>query len=307
MTRKTLTLLMLLALCLSVSAQSLLVGTYNIRNNHNDDAAHGNGWLQRCPRICGQVRFEEPDIFGTQEGYIEQLTDMKAQLPGYDFIGVAREDGKQSGEYSAIFYHTGRLQLLEQGNFWLSTTPDVPSKGWDAACTRICTWGKFAEKAGEHRTFYFFNLHMDHVGKVARREAARLVMQKIHALHEPNPNVILTGDFNVDQKDEIYTIFTQSGLLNDAYMVASDKFAENGTYNAYNPDLKTDSRIDHIFVTRNFLVKHYAVMTNCYWSEVPCDETLLHSANAPKEVLLMRYERRLPSDHYPVWAKLGWQ
>ena len=128
------------------------------------------------------------------------------------------------------------FQLLDHGDFWLNETPDKPALGWDAACIRICTWGKFSVKTAQndanykqsdspkdnHKTFYYFNLHMDHVGVVARREAAKLVVKRIKEMTDGLP-VILTGDFNVDQNDEIYTIFTQSGLLKDSFDAAVER------------------------------------------------------------------------------------
>ena len=190
-------------------AQPLYVGTYNIRYQNNDDSRNGNGWTKRCPVVCDQLNFEHPDIFGTQEVLEPQLHDMLQRLDGYDYIGVGRDDGKTKGEYAAIFYDKQRLRLVENGHFWLSETPDKPSLGWDAACIRICTWGKF-EVIQDNGTalhtdgtmglqFYFFNLHMDHVGVKARREAAKLVVERIGQMAGDKLPVVLTGDFNVDQ------------------------------------------------------------------------------------------------------------
>lgn len=268
-------------LCLVVQGQGLYVGTYNIRYQNQGDYKKGNGWKQRCPVVCAQINFQHPDILGTQEVLAEQLDDMKALLTDYDYIGVGRDDGKRKGEHTVIFYDRKTIRLLQQGHFWLSETPDKPGLGWDAACTRICTWGKFrSRKAG--KTFYFFNLHLDHVGVVARRESARLVVRHIREIAKGKP-VILTGDFNVDQNDTIYSIFTTSGLLNDSYEHSKQRFAENGTFNGFNPDRKTDSRIDHIFVSPSFHVMRYGILTNCYWTD---------------------QGRRLPSDHYPVFVRL---
>ena len=272
-------------------AQPLYVGTYNIRYQNNDDSRNGNGWTKRCPVVCDQLNFEHPDIFGTQEVLESQLHDMLQRLDGYDYIGVGRDDGKTKGEYAAIFYDKQRLRLVENGHFWLSETPDKPSLGWDAACIRICTWGKF-EVVQDNGTalhtdgtmglqFYFFNLHMDHVGVKARREAAKLVVERIGQMAGDKLPVVLTGDFNVDQNDEIYGIFTQSGLV-DSYTAARLRFAENGTFNAYHQERKTSSRIDHVFVSPQFYVDRYGVLTNTYWAD----------------------SQRLPSDHYPVFVRL---
>ena len=264
---------------LAASAQSLYVGSYNIRYQNYEDNVIGNGWEKRCPVVCDQLNFEHPDIFGAQEVLEPQLRDMLQRLDGYDYIGVGRDDGKQAGEYAAIFYDKRKLRLVDNGHFWLSQTPDKPSIGWDAACVRICTWGLFEDNATGLQ-FYFYNLHMDHIGIVARREAAKMVVERIS--QRANTPVILTGDFNVDQNDEIYTILTQSGQLVDTYTAARLRFAENGTFNAYHQERKTASRIDHIFVSPQFTVDRYGVLTNTYWSD----------------------QRRLPSDHYPVFVRL---
>ncbi len=308
--KRNLLLAVVLLLSLSIStsdafAQNLFVGTYNIRNNGgNGDVERGNGWNQRVGVICGQVNFEQPDIFGTQEVLHQQVLDLKEGLSGYDYIGVGRDDGKEEGEYECIWYNTNRLELLDKGNFWLNERPDIPELGWDAACIRICSWGKFKVK-GEKKAkkFFYFNLHMDHVGIVARREAAKLIVKKIREIAGDAP-VVVTGDFNVDQKNEIYNIFTESGILKDSFVHAKQRFAENGTFNSFNPNLFTDSRIDHIFVSPSTTVNHYAVMTNGYWTEEKIDEQELEGRDAPRELRFKRYQLRTASDHYPVWAKI---
>jgi len=273
---------LLLSALTPARGQQLYVGSYNIRYENNDDAKKGNGWKQRCPVICAQINFEHPDIFGTQEVLKGQLADMAALLPDYDHIGVGRDDGKSAGEHEVVFYDRQAVKLLEQGHFWLSETPEKPGLGWDAACIRICTWGKF-QCLRSGKTFYFFNLHMDHVGVVARRESAKLVVSRISEMAKGLP-VVLTGDFNVDQTDEIYTIFTSSGLLLDSYEHARQRFAETGTFNSFRTETKTNSRIDHVFVSPSFRILRYGLLTNCYWdSNGTC---------------------RLPSDHYPVFVRL---
>ena len=287
----------------SISAQ-LLVGSYNIRYKNGGDSIKGNVWNKRCQVICDQVNFMSPDIFGAQEVLNGQLNDMLARLDGYDYIGVGRDDGKQAGEYAAIFYKTDRLRLLDEGNFWLNETPDRPGLGWDAACVRICTWGRFAgQTATDDDAFYFFNLHMDHVGVTARREAAKLIVRKIIEIAHDTP-VIVTGDFNVDQNDEIYGIFTTSGLLKDSYLASRLRFAENGTFNSFDPDLYTESRIDHILVSPSARVDSYGVLTNSYWIPDKSSADQLKGHDAPQQINFSKYSRRLPSDHYPVFVRL---
>lgn len=269
-------------------AQELTVGSYNIRYKNNDDSLNGNGWARRCPSICNQILWERPDIFGAQEVLHPQLMDLAARLTNYRWIGVGRDDGKEAGEYAAIFYNPQRVQLVEDGHFWLNETPDRPALGWDAACIRICTWGHFRDlKTGQD--FYFLNLHMDHVGVRARSESARLVMQRITQMTDGGKRLaVLTGDFNVAQDDELYTLFTESGVLKDCYTNAAQRFAENGTYNAFKPSRFTTERIDHIFVTPATTVEAYAVRTDSRWQEEPDGKVL----------------RRNFSDHYPIFARI---
>jgi endonuclease/exonuclease/phosphatase family metal-dependent hydrolase len=276
-----------------------MVGSYNIRYKNWNDSVQGNVWNKRCQVICDQLNFMAPDVFGAQEVLYGQLQDMKEALDGYDYIGIGRDDGERAGEHEAIFYKTDKIKLLDHGDFWLSETPEKPGLGWDAVCIRICTWGKFSM---DETVFYYFNLHMDHVGVIARREAAKLVVDRIREIAQGAP-VILTGDFNVDQTNEIYTIFTESGLLKDSYDAARIRFAENGTFNAFKTEYYTTSRIDHVFVSPEIQVESYGVLTNSYWTP---DDTIdtLKASDAPQEISFDNYIRRNPSDHYPVFVKV---
>ena len=304
--RKLLFLAIFAITMVAATAQEMLVGSYNIRYKNRNDSLNGNVWAKRCQVICDQVNFMNPLIFGTQEVLYNQLQDLQQDLDGYDYIGIGRDDGERGGEHEAIFYKKDQLTLLDSGNFWLSETPEKPGLGWDAACIRICTWGKFqvnAKKKKDRTTFYFFNLHMDHVGVVARREAAKLVVARIQEIAN-DARVILTGDFNVDQTNEIYNIFTDSGLLKDSYETARIRFAENGTFNAFKTEYFTTSRIDHVFVSPAITVEAYGVLTNSYWTKNQISDEALKASDAPQEIWFSNTTRRNPSDHYPVFVKI---
>lgn len=262
----------------SLTAQTINIGTYNIRNDNNDDVVNGNGWKQRLPNVCNLIKFHDFDIFGTQEGFRHQLEDIKNTLSGYDYIGVGRDDGETKGEHSAVFYKKNRFELLQSGNFWLAETPDKPVMGWDAVCVRICTWGEFKEKESG-KIFYLFNLHADHIGVEARKESSKLVVSKMKEIANDRP-VILTGDFNVTQTDESYYTYINSGILKDTYDNAPFRYENNGTFNNFDIEKKTNERIDHIFYTGNLKINKYGILTDIYWDE--------------------KGKPRIPSDHYPV-------
>lgn len=276
------------------------VASYNLRQLNDDDTRRGDGWQRRLPMVASIIRFHDFDIFGTQEGFKSQLEDLKAQLPGYDYIGRARDDGKEAGEHSAIFYDTNKFELLDHGDFWLSETPDQPGLGWDAACVRICSWGKFRHKESG-REFQFFNLHMDHVGEQARIESVYLVQKKMKEIGLNLPT-FLTGDFNVDQMNKMYGVLTGSDFLRDSFTTADFVYAPNGTFNNYKTDGFTESRIDHIFVTDDVKVEKYGVLTDTYRTAEGEGQTY-DTANFPKEVHLDSYKARTPSDHFPVKIK----
>ena len=281
---------------------SITVASYNLRNANGGDSINGNGWGQRYPVIAQIVQYHDFDIFGTQECFIHQLKDMKEALPGYDYIGVGRDDGKEKGEHSAIFYRTDKFDVIEKGDFWLSETPDVPSKGWDAVLPRICSWGHFKCKDTGFE-FLFFNLHMDHIGKKARVESAFLVQEKMKELGANLP-AILTGDFNVDQTHSSYKALVSNGVLKDSYESADFRYATNGTFNSFDPNNFTESRIDHVFVSPLFKVKKYGELTDTYRSTKATGTEKANVKDCPEEISIESYEARTPSDHFPVKVEL---
>jgi len=282
-------------------SQTINVATFNIRNDNNkQDKAQGDGWERRLPVISNLIRFHEFDIFGTQEGLYHQLTGMRDLLPGYAFTGKGRDDGEQAGEFSAIFYDTRKFELLEEGDFWLSEDTSKPNKGWDAALPRICSWAKLRLKENG-KTLYFFNVHFDHVGVKAREESSKLILAKIKDM-AGNHTSILTGDFNVDQNSSSYKVLNESEILQDSYEMAEVKYALNGTFSAFDPNAMTESRIDHIFLTNDFHVSRYGVLTDTYRTLLTEEEKA--SGNFPKEVKLKDYRARVPSDHFPVMTTI---
>lgn len=303
--RLTLRLFFLAVLLHLPSAHALIVGTYNIRYANQGDVERGDGWDQRAPVIAGLIRFHNFDVLGVQEALHHQLQTLQKLMPEYAYTGRGRDDGKERGEHAAIFYKKEKFRLLEGGDFWLSETTSVPSKGWDAALPRICTWVNL-QSMDNQGSFFVFNVHFDHRGVQARLESSRLLLRKIKELASDRP-FMLTGDFNVDQTSEGYRILAASGELADAYETAPIRYALNGTANAFNPDARTGSRIDHIFLSRHFKALRYGVLTDSYRSPRPRTQGDTASANFPREVKFGEFQARLPSDHFPVLVEVEFQ
>ncbi len=283
---------------LSNYAQELRVGSFNLRYDNPADSL--NNWNYRKEIVAGLIRFHDFDILGTQEGLSHMLKNLEGNLPGYSRIGVGRDDGKQAGEHSAIFYKKELFKILDHGDFWLSEHPEKPLKGWDAVLPRICTWGKFKEKASG-KVFYFFNTHFDHVGVEARKESAKLILEKIKEIASGAPT-ILTGDFNVDQHSDSFKVFEQSPLITDAYDVVPLKYGAEGTYNGFNTNAYSDKRIDHIFITKNVHALKHGILTDIYHLEEDRVKGIIDKGDFPKEISLKIQQARLPSDHYPLLA-----
>ncbi len=259
-------------------AQDLSVLTYNLR--YDTEADGENRWDNRKDFLIAQLRFYRPDVFGTQEGMVHQLKAIEAGLGDYGFVGKGRDRGTDEGEFSAIFYNKYRVNLLSDSTFWLSETPDVPSKGWDAALNRVCTYALFEER-GNGKMFYVFNAHLDHMGETARKESLRLIREKIAAVNTTGFPVVLMGDFNLEPEHE--AVIALGKVMTDAHILAGkEAFGPRGTFNGFETANKAERRIDYLFLSPNdFRLKKYGILT-------------------------ATIEGRFPSDHFPVYAELEW-
>lgn len=258
---------LLLSFTINVQAQNLKIATFNVRLYNNRDT--GNLWVDRAPYVSSLIRFHDFDIFGVQEAYKNQLDDMSKALPEYARYGVGREDGKEAGEHSSVYYKKDLYKLLKSGDFWLSETPDVPGKGWDATCcNRICSW-VYLEDLKSRKKFYVFNVHFDHQGVIARRESAKLMIQKIKEIAANQP-VVLTGDFNGNRSSELYQILSNSTLLTDSYAGVQFPYENNASFNGFKTPSGKDV-IDHIFISKHFKPTKWGILTDTYFGKYPSD------------------------------------
>ncbi|WP_036380102.1 endonuclease/exonuclease/phosphatase family protein [Muricauda sp. MAR_2010_75] len=274
--KRSILIAFVLGIVLNVNGQNLEVISYNIRyDNPNDKPNH---WDNRKEFLIAQLNFYAPDVFGTQEGLVHQLKAIDDGLDKYTYFGVGRDHGDDRGEFTAIFYNKDKLKVLDESTFWLSETPKVPSKGWDAALPRICTYGLFENKEDGSK-FMVFNTHFDHVGVKAREESSKLILEKIKEFNPSNLPVILTGDFNLESESPgVQVILTE---MEDAHIAAGENaFGPIGTFNGFDFAKPVERRIDYIFVS-------------------PDSIEVIKSA-----ILSDSKDLRYPSDHLPVFAQL---
>lgn len=239
--------------------------TFNIRLNTASDSL--NAWPYRKDKVASQVLFHEVHILGVQEALHDQVMDLQQRLSRYKYAGAGRDDGKTKGEYSAIFYDTVRFQLLESETFWLSLTPREPgSKSWDAAITRIVTWVKMKDRRTSN-IFFVFNTHFDHIGKIARRESAQLLKQKVHDIAGTAPAIIM-GDFNAKPSDEpIQTVLDKKdphGFTDTKELSLTPHYGPAGTFNGFGSKERDDQPIDYIFVKGRWSVLKHATISQTW-------------------------------------------
>ena len=290
---------------LSGLAHAHIFATYNIRYDNSGDASRGNAWNERGSVIAKMVRFHGFDLFGTQEGFLHQMQDLQKLLPEHALLTHGRDDGKDKGEHVGIFYRKDKFKLLNSGRFWLSETPEKASTGWDAALPRLCTWGEFSDLAAK-KSFYVFNIHFDHRGAKARRESAKLLREMARKIAGDSP-VILLGDFNSGQDSKVHQILADKKIFTAAFELSPIKLATVGTANGFDPNADTQTRIDHLFLTKHFRVERYGILTDSYRSQnnMSSDKEA-GSRNFPKEIRFEKSLARLPSDHFPVVIKAEW-
>lgn len=265
----------------TVQSQELNVMSFNIRLNTKSDSL--NAWPYRKDKVASQILFHNAQIVGVQEALHDQMMDLQQLLPGYNYTGVARDDGKTKGEYSAIFYDTIVLKLLSYSTFWLSLTPDVPgSKSWDAAITRIVTWARFRERRSG-KIFFVFNTHFDHMGKEARKQSAMLLKQKVKEI-AGNTACIITGDFNSKPFDQPILELTDKNderrFTDSKEISKTPHYGPTGTFNGFKTKETDEFPIDYIFLKGKWKVLWHATLSQTW-------------------------EGRFSSDHFPVFAVIS--
>ena len=251
--------------------EGLKVMSYNIRLGVGKDGT--NSWEHRWPATIAMLEEVKPDVFGVQEAMNFQIKLVDELATDYKNVGVGREDGKSEGEHMSIFWNKKTVKLLKWGTYWLSETPEKPSKGWDAACYRTATWALMKDKK-TGKKFYFVNTHLDHKGKEAQKNGLKLIVERIGAMNKEGYPMVLTGDFNVRPDNPCLTDL-------DKMMTSTRKIAKKtdnkGTFNGWG---KSSSVIDFIYVSGFSNVAEYQTITKKF------------------------ADRPFISDHYPIMSIL---
>jgi endonuclease/exonuclease/phosphatase family metal-dependent hydrolase len=216
-----------------------------------------------------------PDLIGVQEALHPQLEYILRALPGYEMVGVGRDDGVRAGEYACILYRSAALTLNRSDTFWFSDTPErVASASWGNRVTRICTWAQFITPEG--RAIYHYNVHLDHESQPSRERSVALLLARM-AVRDPKAPVLVTGDFNAGETNPALIAMREGNLYRDTFRVAHPSAAPVGTFTGFKYGEVGGEKIDYVFATPEWEVL---------------------------EAAIVRSERdgRYPSDHFPVTA-----
>ena len=251
----------------------LKVMSYNIRLGVGKDGT--NSWEFRYPATALMIEDQQPDVFGVQEAYDFQVLFIKENCRNYDCVGVGREDGKSKGEHMSIFWNKKTISLLKSGTFWLSETPEKPSKGWDSKHYRTATWALMKDKR-TGKKFYFVNTHLDHRGVLAQKNGLALIVSRIDEINPKGYPMVLTGDFNV--KPDNAALADLDKIMQSSRKVAK-KTDNLNTFNGWGK-AKPDQVIDYIYVSGFSDCLEYQTITKPY------------------------ADRKFISDHFPIFTTL---
>lgn len=235
------------------------VMSYNIRQGSVDDGK--NSWYLRCPATSLMIVDQRPDVFGIQEALDFQVAFIEDTCQDYESVGVGREDGKKNGEFMSIFYNKKTMKPLEWGTFWLSETPDTPSKGWDAAYNRTATWALMKEKK-TGKKFYFVNTHLDHIGVLAQKNGLALIVERIASINKKSLPIVLTGDFNITPDSPVLKD------LNTKMLSAQDTAKETDERDTFNGWGKKSLKIDYIYYSGFSKCLQFEVVSKTY-ADIP--------------------------------------
>ena len=242
-------LFFLITFSCSNSIKTIKIMTYNIRVETKEDGI--NEWSKRKKGLVSLIKKSNPDILGIQEGLPNQILYLSKHLDEYSMIGEGR-DGKDDGEYSAIYYKNKKLRLEKDETFWLSETPQKPTIGWDAALNRIATVGVFTT-LNSNKKLVVYNSHFDHIGKIAREKSVNVIINHIKLNDYFKNAIVVMGDFNSVSSETPIKLLKEN--LDDSFNKIDQK-RPFGTFNGFDLKSKLTRRIDYIF-TKNIDVYKY--------------------------------------------------
>ena len=258
------------------NGSSLMVMSFNVRGANNDEENDFDKWENRRDACCEMIKYVRPIIMGCQECEQEQRDYIKARCPGYDVVGRGRnEDG--TGSQTAIFYLRDSISVLGSGTFWLTNTPDVPSRLPGANQNRIATWIKACHLSSDS-VFYIINTHLTSTKDKydVRNTQISLILDFVKKNFGEGYPIVMTGDWNQGDDHQMFNQVYDDSFRNARYVA---KVSDKGTtWNGF--DGSSTGKLDHIFYRGFASCSKFAVERRAW--------------NGHAYI----------SDHYPIYATL---
>jgi endonuclease/exonuclease/phosphatase family metal-dependent hydrolase len=241
----------------------------NLRFGLADDGP--DSWPFRKKSYPFLLEQHPSDFMCFQEANDFQIEFLAGLLSEYAFIGQ-RENPPEFWQSDVIFYQSPWV-CLQKEHFFLSDTPETPSKFKESRWPRQCSLGWF--KSGD-RQLICVNTHFDFEPEI-QVKSAELIVDRLFKYPGDVP-VILTGDFNADPSSACYRVFTEGknhpGRFRSPSFqnIFSDPYP--GTYHGFTGKAE-GGHID--------------------WMLYKGPISLLRS-----EMIRRNFNSRFPSDHFPI-------
>ena len=227
----------------------ICVMSFNIRFISDKDTAEFS-WDSRKEPIINMFEDVSPDVAGLQEIMTGSADYILSALSGeYDaFLQYRDGDGivGKQGRSHIILWKRNKYKLVDHGRFWLSETPDCPSKGWDASQLRFSQWVKLKDNESG-KEFYLLNTHIDHKGKQAKENGCDLNVSMLQEIAGEKSTVFVVGDMNIQRhKSNGYYLdpyyIWMSSARDDAEITC-----ERPSFSGFGYPEKNPAWLDHIF------------------------------------------------------------
>lgn len=243
----------------ALTGNNIRICSYNMLFEKSTPEEANKRWTNRVKVITGILDDYNVDIVGSQEALTWQLNTILKQGK-YEKIGldIAGKTNALKNENDAIFYLKSRFEVVKDGQFWYSLTPDKPNTwAWDATYSRACTWGLFREIA-TGTEFYVFNTHIHHPNDnpEAHMEEVKMLVEKSNEINAEGLPMFYTGDFN-STPDQSGILYITGRGMSDSRSVATKTVGRIYTYHGFNTDRDYGWRLDYIFVNSRIKVGTY--------------------------------------------------
>lgn len=187
--------------------------SYNIRGATYEDGL--NCWEGRRDLNLRVIEEHVPDVIGFQEMQDANLAFYAERLSSYCYAEALPYNREGRIFYNTIAWKSGSAEVIDEGGFYLSETPDRWSLDWGGARVHTVMWMRLRQ---DSHTILFLNTHLDHISEEARVRSAQLIAQRWPPIRDSSEPVVLMGDFNSRPDPDgssVYGILT--GSLDDTW------------------------------------------------------------------------------------------